>query len=214
MIAKLISKLRRSFATHPAPASPSSTKQGLLLSGDIVLHDNFLPDDQFIGLQHWAFDVATPLTREQRSWKELIKRDFKDNMSSRQWASNHDDMPAEPAAFIAALREAKIVEPDDIIHLAVYRWQQLSGMGLHTDGFTDTAITFYMNDTWSKDWGGDFIYYDSADNVAKGMGHAVMPARNRMVVNRSTVHHKVNYCSNTAQDRVSVQAFVFKPGAT
>jgi hypothetical protein len=214
MIARFINRVRNFLARRVAPPKENSKQQGSLLSGDIVLHDEFLSDEQFIALQHWAFDVATPLTREQRSWKELIKRDFGKNRSSRQWASNHDDMPAEPAAFVQALIDAGIVKETDIIHLAVYRWNQLSGMGLHTDGFTDTAITFYMNDTWSKDWGGDFIYYESAEHVEKGMGNAIMPARNRLIVNRSTVHHKVNYCSNTAQDRVSLQAFVFDGDAT
>jgi hypothetical protein len=210
MASKFLNRVRRYLAKRLQPKSSTRHSRATFLSGDIVLINDFLPSEEFIALQRWAFDIATPHSREDRSWKELIKRDFGENKSSRQWASNHDDMPPEPKSFVEALRKAKIVEQSDIIHLAVYRWEQMSGMGVHTDGFTDTAISFYMNDVWSPDWGGDFIYYESSDHLRNGTGQSVMPQANRLVVNRSTIHHKVNYCSNTAQDRVSVQAFVFK----
>ena len=35
-------------------------------------------------------------------------------------------------------------------------------------------------------------------------------AANRLVVNHNTINHKVCYCSVTAQDRVTLQAFVYK----
>jgi hypothetical protein len=182
----------------------------LLLSGKILVKDDFLPESDFIALQRWAFALDTPRTREDRQWQEQLIRDFGENRSSRQWSSEHDDMPPEPRMFVQRLREANIVSEKDVIHLGVYRWARLSGMGLHTDSHTDTAVTFYLNDVWHPDWGGDFTYYDSRDDLDMGIGHTASPRRNRLVVNHSTIDHKVNYCSSTAQDRVTLQAFVFK----
>lgn len=190
----------------PSDRFPDAT----LLTGQILVRDKFLPADQFIAVQRWAYQMETPMTREQRKWDQFITRDFGENKSSRQWASNHDDMPDEPKGFIAALRAAGVVKQDDLIHIGVYRWERLSGMGIHQDNHTDTAITFYLNDVWDTNWGGDFIYYEDNQDLALGMGHAVMPAANRLVVNHSTILHKVSYCSITAPDRVTLQAFVYK----
>lgn len=191
---------------------PPSTKfpDTMLLAGQILIRDNFLPGEQFIAIQRWAYQMAAPFNREQRKWDQYITRDFGENKSSRQWASNHDDMPEEPKQFIEALREAGVVTRDDLIHIGVYRWERLSGMGLHFDSHTDTAITFYLNDLWDPNWGGDFIFYEGKQEFALGMGRSVMPTANRLVVNHSTVRHKVSYCSITAPDRVTLQAFVYK----
>jgi len=182
----------------------------MLLTGQILVRDKYLPEEQFIELQRWAYQMDTPFTREQRNWSEIIKRDFAENKASRQWASNHNDVPPVLQKFIATLRDAEIVGKNDLIHIGVYRWERLSGMGMHLDSHTDTAITFYLNDVWDSNWGGDFIYYEGKQELALGVGHAVMPAANRLVVNHSTIHHKVAYCSITSPDRVTLQAFVFK----
>ena len=163
-----------------------------------------------MALQRWAISVPTPNTRKERNWQELLIRDFGENKGSRQWASNHDDVPDELRFFIDALRAAEIISPSDLLHVGVYRWERLSGMGLHTDAHTDTAVTFYMNDVWDRNWGGDFTYYESRSDLDMGIGHSVAPAANRLVVNHSTIDHKVNYCSTTAQDRLTLQAFVYK----
>jgi len=191
-------------------APPATGPNAQLLSGKILLHDNFLDADEFIALQRWAFAVETPRTREDRKWGEYLVRDFEENRGSRQWASDHDDMPDEPRRFVEKLRKEKIIKDSDVIHLGVYRWERLSGMGVHTDSHTDTALTFYLNDVWHQDWGGDFTYYESQYHLDKGIGHSVAPAANRLVVNHSTIAHKVNYCSTTAQDRVTLQSFLYR----
>jgi hypothetical protein len=203
-------RLARAINRRLDPPPPVKGPTTVLLSGKILIKDAFLSQNDFIAIQRWAFALETPHTRKDRGWQEQITRDFAANMASRQWSSEHDDMPDEGKRFIAALREAEIIKDSDIIHLGVYRWERLSGMGLHTDGHTDTAITFYLNDVWHPDWGGDFTYYASHDDLEMGLGHSAAPRPNRLVVNHNTVDHKVNYCATTAQDRVTLQAFVYK----
>ncbi len=203
-------RLARAISRRLDPPPPVAGPSTVLLSGKILVKDNFLPEQEFIALQRWAFSVETPRTRKDRQWHEQLNRDFAENKSSRQWSSEHDDMPEEARKYVERLREAGIIKQTDIIHLGVYRWERMSGMGLHTDSHTDTAVTFYLNDVWHQDWGGDFTYYENPEDLEMGIGHTASPRRNRLVVNHSTIDHKVNYCSSTAQDRVTLQAFVYK----
>ncbi|MGI9308068.1 MAG: 2OG-Fe(II) oxygenase [Gammaproteobacteria bacterium] len=203
-------RLARAINRRLDPPPPHKGPHTVLLSGKILVRDDFLPSEDFIALQRWAVSVPTPKTRKDREWQQLLVRDFGENKGSRQWASDHDDVPEEAQPFVKALREAEIIAKDDLLHFGVYRWERLSGMGIHTDAHTDTAITFYLNDVWEKNWGGDFTYYESPSDLEIGIGHTVSPAANRLVVNHSTIDHKVNYCSTTAQDRLTLQAFVYK----
>lgn len=190
----------------PSEAGPG----GVLLSGSILVHDNFLDTEEFIALQRWAFSVETPFTRKDRHWGEQLARDFHENKGSRQWASDHSDVPDVLRNFIERLREKGIVRQSDLIHFGVYRWERLSGMGVHNDQHTNMAMTFHLNDAWPRDWGGDFTYYETSRDLDVGIGRSIAPAANRLVVNHSTIDHKVSYCSTTAQDRVTLQAFVYK----
>ena len=130
---------------------------------------------------------------------------------SRMWLTDDGDLPAEAELFVKRVRETNMVEDDASILLGVYRWQPGSGMGEHSDGHTETAITFYLNDTWQKNWFGDFVFYESAEAESGGFGRAVAPKPNRLVINKNTIPHKVTYSSALSVERITVQAFVVKP---
>jgi hypothetical protein len=182
----------------------------LFANGGVMLTDNFLSKDDFLTVQHWALRVECGLTRRDRNWGIEIIRDFAECMCSRQWSSAEDDMPPEAQMFVDRLRERGMIEQSAIIVLGIYRWQQKSGMGEHTDKHTDTALTFHLNDTWKDNWFGDFVFYESPEAAARGYGRSLTPLANRLVVNKSRVHHKVTYCSDLAAERISIQAFVLK----
>ena len=131
---------------------------------------------------------------------------------SRMWLTDDGDLPPEAELFVKRVRETEMVEDDASILLGVYRWQPGSGMGEHSDGHTETALTFYLNDTWQKNWFGDFVFYETADAESKGFGRAISPQPNRLVINKNTIPHKVTYSSSLSVERVTVQAFVVKPG--
>jgi len=180
------------------------------VDGGVVLWDEFLPKEDFIKIQHWAADVLCDRSRESRKWGEYLIRDYGECYGSRQWSSEHDDVPAQLRLFMNAVRKTKLVPADAEIHAGIYRWQPTSGMGQHTDSHTNTAVTFYLNDAWQDDWCGEFVFYENADNHQNGIGYAVSPRANRLVINRNTVPHKVTYTSNLSIDRITVQAFLPK----
>jgi hypothetical protein len=179
-------------------------------NGKVTLQDSFLSPNDFIKVQNWGLSVPCELNREDRKWSMSIVRNFAECYSSRQWSSEEDDMPPEARLFVNAVYESKLVEPDAVIVVGILRWQQKSGMGEHTDGHTNTAITFYLNDTWKDNWYGDLIFYESMEDYKRGFGRSVTPVANRLVINRDTVMHKVTYCSELAVERISIQGFVLK----
>ncbi len=210
---RIVSRLKPKQPKNRLPGSPPERSDvSVFADGGVVLIDNFLDKEKFIKVQQWAMSATVDRTREARNWEQVLVRDFGESLGSRQWSTEHGDMPAELQVFIDELRAAGYIDPNAEIHIGVYRWQATSGMGEHFDSHTNTAITFYLNDTWKDDWFGDFVFYESAEAKAKGLGHAVAPLANRLVINRDTVSHKVTYTSNLALDRITLQAFLPKPG--
>ncbi|MBS93219.1 MAG: hypothetical protein CL799_02050 [Chromatiales bacterium] len=173
-----------------------------------VLFDDFLSPEEFLKVQHWALSLPTDVTREDRDWSIYITLDFGECLMSRMWLTDDDDLPPEAQLFVDRVRELDLVDDDASILLGVYRWQPSSGIGEHSDAHMHTAITFYLNDVWKPNWFGDLIFYKSKEDRLKGIGHAVSPTANRLVINKHTVYHKVTYSSKLAVERISLQAFV------
>jgi len=200
---------RRLFPmTEPQAASVISLGPVVSDSKEIAIYDNFFPDEEFRQIQHWALNLPANLTREDRDWSIYIKLDFDECLMSRMWLTDDNDLPPEAQLFVDRVRSTDFVEDDASILLGVYRWQGGSGMGEHSDGHTETAITFYLNDTWQKNWFGDFVFYETKEAEQRGFGRAISPFANRLVINKNTIPHKVAYSSRLSVERVTVQAFV------
>jgi len=206
----LLQRVARKLLPAP-PRQPMSLGPVVSDSKAIAIYDDLFTDEEFRRIQHWALSVSSDLTREDRDWSIYIKLDFKECLMSRMWLTDDDDLPPEAQLFVEKVRSTEYVDEDASILMGVYRWQPGSGMGEHTDGHTETAITYYVNDTWQKNWFGDLVFYESAEAAKRGLGRAVMPLPNRLVINKNTIAHKVTYSSSLSLERMSVQAFVVKP---
>jgi hypothetical protein len=209
--------LRRIYRLFRKPLTSRPPALGPVVSDSkaIAIFDSFLPDEEFRKVQHWALSLPADIGREDRDWSIYIKLDFKECKMSRMWLTDDGDLPPEAQLFVDRVRATGWVEKDASLLLGVYRWQPGSGMGEHSDGHTEVAITFYLNDTWQKNWFGDFVFYETPEAEAAGFGRAVLPRANRLVINRHTIPHKVTYSSGLALERLSIQAFVVpKPEAT
>jgi hypothetical protein len=207
----LVQRIAGRLLAQPAIQLPASLGPVVSDSKAIAIFDNFLSDEEFRKIQYWALGLPATINREDRDWSVYIKLDFADCLMSRMWLTDDGDLPPEAQLFVDRIRATDWIEPDASILLGVYRWQQGSGMGEHSDGHTETAVTFYLNDTWQKNWFGDFIFYESKEAELAGFGRAVSPRANRLVINKHTIPHKVTYSSGLAVERLSIQAFVVKP---
>jgi len=204
----LLRKIARRLFPQQKVQAPASLGPVVSDSKAIAIFDNFLGDEEFRKVQYWALNLPAAINREERDWSVYIKLDFADCLMSRMWLTDDGDLPPEAQLFVDRIRATAWIEPDASILLGVYRWQPGSGMGEHSDGHTETAITFYLNDTWQKNWFGDFVFYETKEAELAGFGRAVSPRANRLVINKHTIPHKVTYSSGLAVERLSIQAFV------
>jgi len=203
--------IRRLIRRLLSSSKPASLGPVISDSKAIAIFDDFFSDEEFRQIQHWALNLPADITREDRDWSIYIKLDFKECLMSRMWLTDDNDLPPEAQIFVDRVRATDWVEDDASILLGVYRWQSKSGMGEHNDKHTDTAITYYLNDTWQKNWFGDFVFYENAEAEKAGFGRAVSPRANRLVINKNTIAHKVTYSSDLAVERISIQAFIVRP---
>ena len=177
--------------------------------GDLVtMIDDFLPSEDFIAFQRWAYQVDCCKTREDYQWAQYLVRDFAECKISEQFWSNDPALAPEPRQFFNLLNSLVEVSDQAAFQLMIYRWQPGSGIGMHTDGNHDVAITFYLNDNWDPHWGGDFVYYDNIEAAKQGIGRSILPRGNRLMMNRGGSDHKISYTSQTAPERVTAQVFV------
>ena len=67
------------------------------------------------------------------------------------------------------------------------------------------GISFYLNDEWDANWGGELVVYENGEPK-----NTVMPKRNRLAVINGN-YHKVVPNLNQSVDRLTLQTFVVKP---
>jgi hypothetical protein len=192
-------------ALGSAPAGGMNSEN----SGELVkMIDEFLPSEDFIAFQRWAYQVDCCKTRADYQWAEYLVRDFAECKISEPFWSNNPALAPDAQNFLTQLSGLVDIAEQAAFQLMIYRWQPTSGIGMHTDGNHDVAFTFYLNDNWDPHWGGDFIYYDNIEAAKSGTGRSIQPMGNRLMMNRGGSDHKISYTSQTAPERVTAQIFV------
>ena len=77
-----------------------------------------------------------------------------------------------------------------------------SGINWHDDGQWKYGATYYLNNRWHKQWGGEFMFTDSN-------GHGFLPVvGNSLVIVKAPLPHKVNPVLSPILPRLSVQIFM------
>ncbi len=77
-----------------------------------------------------------------------------------------------------------------------------AGINWHDDGKWKYGATFYINNKWHKQWGGEFMFTD-------GNGHGwIPPVGNSLVIVQAPIAHKVNPILSPIMPRISVQMFM------
>jgi hypothetical protein len=186
---QVVSKLNGIYDEPDAPI--------VALNGNLYIHDDFLPANDFIAIQRWAYGAPC----EEAAQGEIL--------ISQQWNSKDgDSLPAEAVRFIAALRDAGLLADGEQATLQISRLPQHTDMDIPNDDATKRNIVFCFNDTWDTNWGGDFIIYKSAESRTLGSGISVLPLANRLISSNSNCYRKVTSTSNLALGRVLLQLTV------
>ncbi len=84
-----------------------------------------------------------------------------------------------------------------------YYWAVNSHICWHNDGDRKGAITVYLNQTWDANHGGLFMY-QTPENEIK----ALVPTRNRAIIQLGGVMHAVSCTTNRSQLRKTLQIFI------
>lgn len=153
----------------------------------------------------------------------------------------NEQLPNDPDALInllTAVREicGRIKGMPGINRIAMlpYVWPPKSSISWHTDGTqTDSArvgaFTFYAHKEWNCEWGGEFLIsaatgieemdvlpFDNRVGSQKimedGFGTWVSPKPNRLLINPSSMFHKVSKTTEGAAPRLSIQGFLYSDG--
>ena len=84
----------------------------------------------------------------------------------------------------------------------IHYMEKGSGINWHNDGNWKYGATYYLNNKWNKDWGGEFMF--TCDN-----GHGYIPVvGNSLVIIKSPLNHKVTPVLSPIIPRISVQMFI------
>ena len=88
------------------------------------------------------------------------------------------------------IEEIKKYFPENVNKYSVqfYIWTYGAGIPFHDDGHVDTGATIYLNENWSLDYGGIFIWQDkkNIDNY-----NCLCPTKKTMIINDNTEMHLV-----------------------
>ena len=136
--------------------------------------------------------------------------------SARSWRDNRRVWPADliegftgsvlvaavngaAAAIVrAAVNRYRPIRAASRVSVQYTAWLQDSGILVHRDSRYQFSATLYMNEDWTEEQGGIFLY--SADQ-------RVLPRANRLIINDSQEFHQVTrVCSD--QPRFTVQIWV------
>ena len=77
-----------------------------------------------------------------------------------------------------------------------------TGINWHDDGNWRYGATYYLNNKWHKQWGGEFMFTD-----ANGFGFLPVVG-NSLVIVKAPIPHKVNPVLSPLMPRISVQIFM------
>ena len=147
--------------------------------------------------------------------------------------SQNEYPPAPFSQFLSRLREVLAAKDDMLevksIAMIPYVWPPKSSISWHNDGDATNpsrigAFSYYVHKHWNAEWGGEFLLTDidsefpqsPFDNteiseaiVSRGYGFWASPKPNRLVINPSSMYHKVAKTTDAAAPRMSIQGFLY-----
>ena len=90
------------------------------------------------------------------------------------------------------------------LHLMSYVWSKGAWINWHDDGKAKAAVTVYLNQNWSPNDGGFFMYVDEKNQERK----VVDPAYNTLVYGDSNEMHGTSPVTSASEIRITLQGFI------
>ena len=169
--------------------------------------DDFLPDDEFHLLARFALEQDKSFTQRTREWPDTIIQDSEEIRISEAYLN---EKPVPLRLFEERVRSLQAITwpPKAQLSLQVYDWPSGAYIPAHDDGQACFSLSFYLNEVWNENWGGDLLFSPGTEHSP---GMWVSPRRNRLVITKAGTRHKTTLLSRSAEPRRSVQGFVALP---
>ncbi len=90
----------------------------------------------------------------------------------------------------------------DEINASIHYMEKGAGINWHNDASWKYGATYYLNNRWNPDWGGEFMFKSK-------IGSGFIPVvGNSIVIIKTGLQHKVNANLKKTHDRLSIQTWI------
>ena len=130
-----------------------------------------------------------------------IKRHIKINSDKYKWSTNlfweghvrHTSTQVSAKSLVEDINISQQLKATCDPHVKKYTdlqfdpyyfaWHKLSYIPFHKDQHAVVAFTIYLNENWSEDYGGFYLYKNKEDNYK-----VIFPQFNRCIIQKDVVH--------------------------
>ena len=194
-------------------------KNVIIEKNNYIVVDNFLEFDKFHEIRN-LYDNTLLYNSEkkfnknlynQKSWPYINETVEVDNVFiSDSWKYDNRNDKKYPKCIKDFQEEIiNFLDVPDTTYIAskFHEMKNNSSILWHTDHTWRYGITYYLNDVWDNNWGGELLL-DNGKNILGGYGEWISPKPNRIVFINAPLYHRTTPQSIKNKKRKSLQTFV------
>ena len=170
------------------------------IPGKIWWIHNFLDKEVYKGVHDAIIKERNNLSLEdvESAWSSFLYRNMKS--PKRVEVNNYppfeilkDELKSNPYCLLPNIKN---------ITTTIHYLEKGTGINWHSDDTWAYGATYYLNNRWQRQWGGEFMFTDTNGNsFVPGLG-------NSLVIVKAPIPHKVNTVLCDLMPRISVQLFM------
>jgi|TARA_R100001460_G_scaffold68935_2_gene109482 hypothetical protein len=164
------------------------------------IHD-FLDQENYKGIHNAIFKERGKINLHsvEKEWNKTLYDNIK-TMPERVGVSDYP--PFETLKNLIRKNDIFTLPAGMDMNTNIHYLKKDSGINWHNDGGATYGATWYLNRRWHPQWGGEFMFKDSA-------GHGfIPPTGNSLILVKSPFEHKVNTVLSPLIPRITVQLFM------
>lgn len=172
------------------------------IPGKIWWIQNFLDNDTYKGIHNAVIKERKKINLHDadKVWnKNLVK-----NLVTPKRVGVKNYPPFEKLKTLIRHNPFFKVPDLNFMSTTIHFMQKSSGINWHSDETWKYGATYYLNNRWDRQWGGEFMFTNED-------GHGYIPVvGNSLVIVKAPLTHKVNPVLTSTMPRISVQVFIDK----
>ena len=176
-------------------------KLAYTIPGKLWWIHNFLDYDNYKGIHNAIIKERKNINLQsvKNVWNKILYDNIK-TMPERVGVSDYP--PFETLKNLIRKNDIFTLPVGMDMNTNIHFLKKDSGINWHNDGGATYGATWYLNRRWHSQWGGEFMFRDSA-------GHgSIPPTGNSLILVKSPFEHKVNPVLSPLLPRITVQLFM------